>query len=99
MQIEIMTNERAFLVEDGRPVKYLTPGVHRVWAAFKEQRVEKISTVGLLAELDEVRLALVPASDLQVISLAEHERGLVTRRGKAALWLGAGVHQVWTVER
>jgi regulator of protease activity HflC (stomatin/prohibitin superfamily) len=99
MQIEIMTNERAFLVEDGRPVKYLVPGVHRVWAAFKEQRVEKISTVGLLAELDELRLALVPAGDLQVISLAQHERGLVMKRGKAALWLNAGVHQIWTVDR
>ncbi len=99
MQIEIMTNERAFLVEDGRPVKYLAPGVHRVWAAFKVQRVEKVSTVGLLAELDELRLALVPVEDLQLISLAAHERGLITRRGKPALWLGAGVHQVWTVER
>lgn len=99
MQIEIMTNERAFLVEDGRPVKYLAPGVHRVWAAFKEQRVEKVSTVGLLAELDELRLALVPAADLQVLTLAPHERGLVMKRGKPFLWLGAGVHQLWTVER
>jgi regulator of protease activity HflC (stomatin/prohibitin superfamily) len=99
MQIEIMTNERAFLIEDGRPVKYLAPGVHRVWSAFKQVRVEKISTINLLAELDEARLALVPSADLQVVSLAQHERGLVTKRGKAALWLGAGVHQVWTVDR
>ena len=99
MQIEIMTHERAFLVKDGRPVKYLAPGVHRVWAAFQKVRVEKASTTGLLAELDELRLALVPPNDLQVISLAQHERALVTRRGKPVLWLGAGVHQVWTVDR
>ena len=99
MQIEIMTNERAFLVKDGAPVKYLAPGVHRVWSAFQKVRIEKVATAGLLAELDELRLALVPAGDLQVITLAQHERALVTRRGKPALWLGAGVHQVWTVDR
>ncbi len=99
MQIEIMTHERAFLVKDGAPVKYLAPGVHRVWSAFQKVRIEKVATQGLLAELDELRLALVPAGDLQVISLAQHERALVTRRGKPALWLGAGVHQVWTVDR
>lgn len=99
MKIEIMTTERAFLVEDGRPVKYLGPGVHRVWSAFKQVRVEKVSTLALLAELDERRLALVPADDLRVVTLAEHERGVVFKRGKPALWLGAGVHQVWTVDR
>lgn len=99
MKIEINQNERAFLIEDGRPAKYLAPGVHRVWVAFKDVRVEKVSTVNLLAELDERRLALVPAEDLQVVSLAAHERGLVYRRGKPVLWLGAGVHQVWTVDR
>ncbi len=99
MKIEILQNERAFLIEDGRPVKYLTPGVHTVWAAFKQLRVEKVSMANLLAELDERRLALVPADDLQVVTLEPHERAVIMRRGKPALWLGAGVHQVWTVDR
>ncbi len=99
MKIEILQNERAFLIEDGRPVKYLTPGVHTVWAAFKQLRVEKVSMANLLAELDERRLALVPADDLQVVTLEAHERAVIMRRGKPALWLGAGVHQVWTVDR
>jgi regulator of protease activity HflC (stomatin/prohibitin superfamily) len=99
MKIEIMTTERAFLIEDGRPVKYLQPGVHRVFALFKDARVEKVSTLNLLAELDERRLALVPADDLAVVTVAEHERALVFKRGKPVLWLGAGIHQVWTVDR
>ncbi len=99
MKIEIQTNERAFLLKDGRPVQYLTPGIHEVWSLFNAMRVEKVSTVNLLAELDEQRLKLVPAEDLMVLTLAEHERAIVTRRGKAALWLNAGVHQVWTVDR
>lgn len=99
MKIEINQNERAFLIEDGLPVKYLAPGVYTRWPLFRRVRVERVSTVNLLVELDERRLALVPPEDLHVVSLAEHERGLVYQRGKPALWLGAGVHQVWTVDR
>ena len=99
MKIEVLQNERGFLVEDGRPVKYLMPGVHRVIALFKQVRVEKLATSNLLAELDEKRLALVPADDLRLVTLAQHERALVSRRGKPVLWLGAGVHQLWTVDR
>lgn len=99
MKIEIQTHERAFLLKDGRPVQYLTPGTHELWSLFNTLRVEKVSTQNLLAELDEQRLKLVPADDLLVLSVAEHERALITRRGKAALWLQPGVHQVWTVDR
>jgi regulator of protease activity HflC (stomatin/prohibitin superfamily) len=99
MKIEIQVHERAFLVLDGRPTRYLTPGVHRVFSPLAAVKIEKHAITGLLAELDEQRLALVPASDLQLVTLADHERALVRKRGKPALWLGAGVHQVWTVDR
>ncbi|MBL8922616.1 MAG: slipin family protein [Myxococcaceae bacterium] len=99
MKIEVLVNERAFVVIDGKPVRYLAPGVHRVYAWFKPARVEKLNVTGLLAELDEQRLALVPADELRVITLEKHERALVSRRGKPVLWLGAGVHQLWTVDR
>ena len=61
--------------------------------------MEKVSVTTLLVELDERRLALVPAEDLQVVTLAQHERAVVYRRGRPVLWLGAGVHQLWTVDR
>jgi regulator of protease activity HflC (stomatin/prohibitin superfamily) len=99
MMIDIQTHERAFLLEDGRPVKYLGPGVHRAWALIAKLRVEKVSTLSLVAELDEARLALVPAGDLQVVALEAHQRAIVWKRGKPVKWLGAGVHQVWTVDR
>jgi regulator of protease activity HflC (stomatin/prohibitin superfamily) len=99
MKVEVLSHERAFVVVDGTPVRYLGPGVHRVWEWFKRVRVEKVNTQSLLVELDQQRLALVPASDLAVISLDVHERAVVLRRGKAVHWLGAGVHQLWTVDR
>lgn len=100
MKIEILTNERGFVVIDGKPVRYLEPGVHRVWAFFKAVRIEKVHVAQLLIELDEARLALVPASDLKIVALEAHERAVVTRRGRAVHWLtGPAVHQVWTVDR
>ncbi|MCA2977062.1 MAG: slipin family protein [Myxococcaceae bacterium] len=99
MKIEINLTERAFVVIDGVPQRYLTPGVHRVFAPFSRVKVETLNVSGLLAELDERRLALVPQGDLTVLTLADHERALVRRRGRPVHWLGAGVHQVWTVER
>ena len=99
MKIDVSQMQRAFVVRDGKAVKYLTPGRHTVLAPFEQVKVEFVSMASLTAELDESRLALVPADDLQVVSLAEHERAVVYRRGRAVLWLGSGVHQVWTVER
>ncbi len=99
MKIEISQHERGFLLIDGRPSRYLRPGLHRVFAPLRQVKVERHATTSLLVELDESRLALVPKDELTVLSLAEHERALVLRRGKPTLWLGAGVHHVWTVER
>lgn len=99
MKITITPDERAFLIQDGRPTRYLTPGTHRVWRPFSELRVERVSVRVPLAELDERLLALVPADDLTVVTLAPHERGVVSRRGRPVQWLGAGVHQVWLTDR
>jgi hypothetical protein len=99
MKIDVKVNERVFLILDGAPKAYLGPGLHRVLHPFQDVKVERVAVGGLTGELDERRLALVPAGDLAVVTLGEHERALVLRRGKPALWLAAGVHQVWTVER
>lgn len=99
MKIDVMVTERVFVVVDGVPVKYLAPGRHRVWEWFKTVTIERVATTPLLAELDASRLALVPAEDLSIVTLGPTDRAVVYRKGKAALWLGAGVHQVWTVER
>ncbi len=99
MKIYVMVNERVFVVINGLPAQYLVPGRHTVFAWFRTVRIERVSTVNLLAELDAARLALVPAEDLALVNNAPDERAVVYRKGKAALWLGAGSHQVWTVER
>jgi len=99
MKIQVAVHERVFVIADGVPVRYLSPGRHSVHAWFKTVELERVDTRSLRAELDASRMALVPADDLRVISLVEHERAIVRRKGVPVLWLNAGVHQIWTVER
>ncbi len=40
----------------------------------------------------------MPPEDLQLITVAAHQRALVLRHGKPVKWLGPGQHQVWTLE-
>jgi hypothetical protein len=96
---EIQSNERGFILEDLKPVKYLTPGVHWNFSFFKAVKLEKYVCSLVSSDLDESRLALIPSEDLLVITLAEHERALVSKRGRPVLWLSAGVHQLWNIDR
>ncbi|MBL8953553.1 MAG: slipin family protein, partial [Myxococcaceae bacterium] len=99
MKIQIAVNERGFVLRDGVPVEYLATGSHRVSSWFRDVRVEKVSTARLTAELDEQRLKLVPAEDLKLVEVGELQRAVVFHKGVPALWLKAGTHQVWTVDR
>jgi regulator of protease activity HflC (stomatin/prohibitin superfamily) len=97
MRIDVNLNERVLVHKDGRPARYLGPGRHRVWAPFHKLELVRFATDAILAELRPEQLALVPAEDLMIVRLEEHQRALVLRRGRPALWLGAGEHQIWTV--
>jgi regulator of protease activity HflC (stomatin/prohibitin superfamily) len=99
MKIDITQHERGFLLINGEPKRYLGPGRHRVFALFRDVKVERYSTVTLVAELDEARLKLVPADDLKLFDVGTTQRAVVYRRGKPALWLKPGAYQVWMTDR
>ena len=100
MRVDVSLNERKLVLVNGQPQKYLGPGRHRMLIApWRKVEVKRLDTDALVADLRPEEMALVPAEDLRVVSLGPYERALITRRGKPARWLGAGVHQVWTVER
>jgi len=100
MRVDVSMKERVLVLIDGKPQKYLGPGRYRMLVApWRKVEVKRLDTDALVADLRAEELALVPAEDLRVIALGPYERALVTRRGKPARWLGAGVQQVWTVDR
>ncbi len=99
MKIDVGLRERAFVMVNGRTERYLGPGRHWVFRPFSRVEVERVSAACLLADLDAEQLALVPPEDLQLLTVAPHQRALVLRYGKPVKWLGPGQHQVWTLER
>jgi len=99
-RVDVALDERAFVHVDGRPVRYLAPGRHRIAAGwFRSVEVVRVPTRQLTASLQEEQLALVPAGDLTVLRLAPTQRAIVRLRGSPVRYLGAGEHQVWTVAR
>ena len=100
MRVDVSLNERVLVLVNGEPEAWLGPGRHWLWIApWRKVELKRLDTDALVADLRPEELALVPAEDLRVVALGPYERALITRRGKPARWLGAGVHQVWTVER
>ncbi len=99
MRVTVTQKERVFVNVEGRPVKYLGPGVHRVRFLFKRVELERVPVEPLVVRLDAEQLALVPEEDLAVVNVAVHERVLVLWRAQPWLWLLPGKYQVWTVER
>lgn len=99
IKVDVGPRERAFLLVNGRVSRYLGPGRHWVWRPFSRVQVERVNATQLVAELDAEQLERVPAEDLQLITVAPHQRALLLRYGKPVRWLGPGQHAVWTLER
>ena len=77
MYIDVTQTERAFVLIDGVPTRYLGPGRHFVHGLFRTVKVERASVAGLLADLDQRRLALVPAST--TINITSQQRDALQR--------------------
>ena len=99
MRIDVALNERALVLVDQLPVRYLGPGRHRVAAApWRAVEVRRYDTERLLAELRPEELALVPERELTRLTLTSDERAVLSRRGRPLKWLQAGMHLLWTVD-
>lgn len=91
-------HERGILTLDGEPVRALAPGRHVVWS-LKTVALTRYDTRQLVVDLPAEHQALLDERELRVVTVADHERALIKRRGKPVRWLGAGVHLVWTVDK
>lgn len=99
MRIDVALNERVLVHLNSKPVKYLGPGRHHVWTGLAKTQLVRLNTDQLVASLYPDQLALIPAEDIWTIVVGPYERALVSVRGRAQKWLGAGEHNVWTVDR
>jgi regulator of protease activity HflC (stomatin/prohibitin superfamily) len=99
MRVMVGLAERAVVLVDGRPVRYLQPGRARVTVApWRLVEVRRLNTDALLAELRPAELSLVPETELARVKVASGQRAVVRRAGRPVRWLPSGEYQVWTVD-
>ncbi|MDP7111724.1 MAG: SPFH domain-containing protein, partial [Myxococcota bacterium] len=98
MRIYIKTHERAILLVNGLPERWLEPGRHRIFAWFRKVEVKRFDTDALIVQLRPEYRALAPTDQVEPVLIEGEQRAIVWQRGKPARWLGVGLWHVWRVD-
>ncbi len=108
--LDLKDSQRALAWVDGRFGYLLGPGLHALWTAFHEVRVERFDTAGV--QLEHPSLAVILASGrasslLERVNVEAGHAALLMRDGRHvdtlapgtyALWKDAGRLKVWQVD-
>ncbi len=93
--ITVDVMQRAVVVRDGRPVKFLRPGVHRVWTIDANVTVKLYDVTAEAPELTDELRAVIPAAELVEAAVKQYERGLKYTQGKFEGMLEPGRYAYW----
>jgi regulator of protease activity HflC (stomatin/prohibitin superfamily) len=89
------TLERAVVYRDAKPVKYLRPGVHRLWTVNPNIEVVPFVVTGEAPELTDELRAVIPATEVIEQQVRQFERGLKYVQGRFEGILEPGRHVFW----
>ncbi|HTJ40802.1 MAG TPA: slipin family protein [Kofleriaceae bacterium] len=95
-EITLGPRERAIVLRDGRPVKFLRPGTHRVWAIDPTVEIRVLDVDHAPPELTDELRAVIPAGELIDATVQQHQRGLLYVNGRFVRLLEPGRHVLWT---
>ena len=93
--VQLGAMQRAVVSRDGRPVKFLRPGVHRIWAIHPAVTVEVYDVAAVPPELTDELRAVIPAAELVEAQVKQFERGLKYAQGKFEGVLEPGRYAYW----
>ncbi|HEY4175374.1 MAG TPA: slipin family protein, partial [Kofleriaceae bacterium] len=93
--IELGTNERAVVYRDERPLRYLRPGIHRVWMLYPRVEVKTFDVLGDAPELTDELRAVIPATEIVEAQVRQFEKGLKYVQGRFEGILEPGRHVFW----
>jgi len=88
--------ERGVLYQDGVPVQFLRPGVHRYWLADASVRLVVLDVTEALPRLTEELERLIPKGEYVDVTVMEHERGLRFDQGRLVGVLAPGRYKFWS---
>lgn len=95
-EVTIENDQRAVLSVDGRPSRYLRPGVHRYWTVDPSVELLLMATAEPPPVLTEQMLQVIPSTELVTVLVNQHQRGLLYVQGRFEGILDPGRHAFWT---
>ena len=87
--------ERAIVLRDAKPVKFLRPGVHRIWTVNPNVAVKTYVVTGEAPELTDELRAIIPAAEVVEAQVRQFERGLKYVQGRFEGILEPGRYVFW----
>ena len=94
--LHLEAHQRAVVFRDDKPVKFLRPGLHRVWTVDPTVDVRTYAVTDPAPELTDELRAVIPATELVEVQVKQFERGLKYVQGKFEGVLEPGKHAFWT---
>jgi regulator of protease activity HflC (stomatin/prohibitin superfamily) len=93
--LQLGVEQRAVILRDDRPIKFLRPGVHRIWTINPTVGVEIYDVTQPAPELTDELRAVIPAGELVEAQVKQFERGLKYAQGKFEGMLEPGRYAYW----
>lgn len=88
--------QRGVLYRDGKPMRFLRPGMNRFWTVDGSVELRIMSVEEPVPELTDELLAVIPSTELVVITVRQFERGLMYLQGRFERMLEPGMHAFWS---
>lgn len=95
-EVTLGSRQRGVLLREGRPVRFLRPGVHRYWVIDPSVAVVTYEVDQPVPELTDELRAIIPAAELVDVTILQHQRGLRYVGGRFVELLAPGRHVFWS---
>jgi regulator of protease activity HflC (stomatin/prohibitin superfamily) len=93
--VTLGATQRGIVYRDERPVKFLRPGVHRIWTINPNVAIAVHDVTGVVPELTDELRAVIPAAEIVEATVRQFERGLQYVQGRFTALLEPGRHVFW----
>jgi regulator of protease activity HflC (stomatin/prohibitin superfamily) len=93
--VQLDANQRAVISRDGRAVKFLRPGLHRVWRIDPTVTIQAYLVTEPMPEITDELRAVIPAIEYVEVQVRQFERGLKYVNGRFEGILEPGRYAYW----
>jgi len=93
--VHLAPGHYAIVLVDERPLKFLRPGIHRIWKALGNVRLRVFAETEPLPELTDELRKVIPSDELLEANIELNQRAVLLRDGKPERVLEPGHYAFW----